>query len=336
MTNIVNAAPLIDGEEYPLLISELLESKIRFLCNKFKTTEWSGVLFYKVTDDLTKDNCKIMAEDVLLMDIGSTVSTSFKLNPIVTNYMVKNNLLDYNIGLIHSHHQMETFFSGTDISTLISESKETNHFLSVIVNNAGTYNGYITKKVTYVDTIKRRSNFKSFDDKELHEDWSLMKTCQALEKCRLNIEIPVNIISVDEEELNDRIDEIQKENAIDHSFPVHSIHKIEIDYTFTKEYIKYLSNQIVCCSVLPIRNSNKFKLKIKNILDKRFKDSQEYKNYMEALINFLFAESFDKQKNVDFYNYTRCLSKEIIKNLKQEKFQHKYIDIIIKLLEEYI
>lgn len=48
---------------------------------------------------------------------------------------------------------MSTFFSGTDTSTLLSEGSDTNHFVSLIVNNAGKYTAGITRKITSRKTI---------------------------------------------------------------------------------------------------------------------------------------------------------------------------------------
>ena len=45
-----------------------------------------------------------------------------------------------------------TFFSGTDTNTLIEEGTNANHFLSLIVNNAGKYTAGITRKV--VEDVK--------------------------------------------------------------------------------------------------------------------------------------------------------------------------------------
>lgn len=41
-----------------------------------------------------------------------------------------------------------TFFSGTDINTLIEEGMDMPHFLSLIVNNAGVYTAKITRRVS--------------------------------------------------------------------------------------------------------------------------------------------------------------------------------------------
>jgi hypothetical protein len=42
-----------------------------------------------------------------------------------------------------------TFFSSTDNNTLLEEGKDRNNFVSLIVNNAGTYSAAITRKMVY-------------------------------------------------------------------------------------------------------------------------------------------------------------------------------------------
>ena len=60
-----------------------------------------------------------------------------------------------------------TFFSGTDTSTLLEEGKDRNHFVSLIVNNAGTYTAAITRKAVKDLTISGTLKYKSFDDTEI-------------------------------------------------------------------------------------------------------------------------------------------------------------------------
>ena len=62
---------------------------------------------------------------------------------------------------------MATFFSGTDTSTLLDEGKDRNHFVSLIVNNAGTYTAAITRKAVKDLTISGTLKYKTFDDKEV-------------------------------------------------------------------------------------------------------------------------------------------------------------------------
>ena len=70
------------------------------------------------------------------------------MSPDVVSYMANNSeLLDCQMGLIHSHNNMSTFFSGTDIRTLEEEGLDRNHFVSLIVNNQGSYTAAITRKL---------------------------------------------------------------------------------------------------------------------------------------------------------------------------------------------
>lgn len=56
---------------------------------------------------------------------------------------------------------MTSFFSNTDIDTLQEEGDERNHFVSLIVNNAGKYTAAITRKIKY--TSVRNLSYEGFD-----------------------------------------------------------------------------------------------------------------------------------------------------------------------------
>lgn len=149
---------------HKLVLHSNLEDKIRFLCSKIPATEWSGVLFYTYKGDFATNDLQINAVDLLLMDIGDSTSTMFNTStPDIVGYMAEKDLLNCNIGLIHSHHTMSTFFSSTDLNTLKVEGSERNVFLSLIVNNAGTYTAAITRKV--VSTVYKENLYTSFNDK---------------------------------------------------------------------------------------------------------------------------------------------------------------------------
>lgn len=61
---------------------------------------------------------------------------------------------------------MATFFSATDIATLREEGNDRNHFVSLIVNNAGVYTAAITRRMKLKMTINSTYTYKSFDDVE--------------------------------------------------------------------------------------------------------------------------------------------------------------------------
>ena len=61
---------------------------------------------------------------------------------------------------------MATFISSTDAATLKEEGNDRNHFVSLIVNNAGTYTAAITRKLTIKKVISSTFTYKTFDDIE--------------------------------------------------------------------------------------------------------------------------------------------------------------------------
>lgn len=61
---------------------------------------------------------------------------------------------------------MATFFSGTDTATLREEGNDRNHFVSLIVNNAGTYTAAITRKLSIKRVISSTYTYRTFDDIE--------------------------------------------------------------------------------------------------------------------------------------------------------------------------
>lgn len=51
---------------------------------------------------------------------------------------------------------MRTFFSGTDRNTLLKEGADCNNFLSLIVNNEGTYTAAITRRVELENSVSKK------------------------------------------------------------------------------------------------------------------------------------------------------------------------------------
>ena len=131
-----------------MIIPRKVEEKIRYLLRKYPSTEWSGVLFFSHTGTFEDNNLIITCEDLYPMDLGNSTFTKFQMSEDVTGYMADNiELFECDLGLIHSHHSMAAFFSGTDTTTLQEEGNERNCFVSLIVNNAGTYCAAVTRKM---------------------------------------------------------------------------------------------------------------------------------------------------------------------------------------------
>jgi len=152
---------------YKLIIPAEVERKIRFACQKVWSTEWSGTLFFTHEGSFENNDLVIKCVDIYIMDIGTQAYTEFDMNPDVIAYMCDNpELLDCQMGLIHSHNNMSTFFSGTDTTTLKEEGRDRNNFVSLIVNNAGTYTAAITRRVKRYSQIKDMLVYEFFGDGE--------------------------------------------------------------------------------------------------------------------------------------------------------------------------
>lgn len=138
-----------------MVIPSSVEEKIRYLLRKFPSTEWSGVLFYSHEGSFEEGNLTITCRDIYPMDLGNATFTQFSMSEDVAAYIANNiDLFECDLGLIHSHHSMSAFFSGTDLSTLQSEGSDTSCFVSLIVNNAGTYCAAVTRKIQTEQEIR--------------------------------------------------------------------------------------------------------------------------------------------------------------------------------------
>lgn len=153
-------------DTFKIVIPVEVEKKIRFLCKNILDVEWSGVLFYKVEGAFEDKSLTIRCVDLFQMDIGTSTYTEFNISPDMATYMVDHpELLEEGIyqGLIHSHNNMATFFSGTDTATLSAEGNDMAHFVSLIVNNAGKYTAGVTRKYKCVQTVSEKYTYPTWN-----------------------------------------------------------------------------------------------------------------------------------------------------------------------------
>lgn len=96
---------------YKIIIPTEVERKIRYACQKVWNTEWSGTLFFTHEGSFENNDLTIKCVDIYIMDIGTQTYTEFDMNPDVIAYMCdKPELLDCQLGLIHSHNNMSKEF----------------------------------------------------------------------------------------------------------------------------------------------------------------------------------------------------------------------------------
>lgn len=195
---------------FKLIIPQEVEQKIRYVCSQIWKDEWSGTLFYKPEGTFEDGSLTIRCVDIYVMDIGTAAYTEFDMSPDVIGYMAENpKLLDCQMALIHSHNQMEAFFSQTDINTLKEEGKDKNHFVSLIVNNAGTYVAAITRKVKVLKTIAETYSYPTFEDEEIMNTRTYEVESEELEAYKLNIVFEGET----QQGLKNRLEEIRRTKA---------------------------------------------------------------------------------------------------------------------------
>lgn len=187
-TKIISLVQKSGTYNYKLIIPAEVERKIRFACQKVWNTEWSGTLFFTHEGSFENNDLVIRCVDIYIMDIGTQAYTEFDMNPDVIAYMCENpELLDCQMGLIHSHNNMSTFFSGTDTATLKEEGRDRNNFVSLIVNNAGSYTAAITRRIKSKQ-VKESVSYEFFGDGEKHDTKEYVSDADEIEWFYLKIE----------------------------------------------------------------------------------------------------------------------------------------------------
>lgn len=218
-----------------------------------------------------------------------------------------------------------TFFSGTDLSTLVQEGTEQNHFLSLIVNNEGAYTAKITRKVNedtyynYTITKTNRKYYHTYGDEcvELDSEDFPTETKEEVKKTQYIETFDLNInkssVYTEFDELNQRISGMltRKEPAVKIQNYNYSKYKWDLsdDYypekTTDKDFARSIAFKLLTGSILatPLRDKD-MKEWIKNI-DKtyentfgKFTDSKtdetwnkitEWIDYMSEYLLFTFT-----------------------------------------------
>jgi len=125
-----------------LILSDKVKEYIDCLHRQIGATEWSGMLFYKIESGNIKTMKDVVfkSDFIYPRDIGNAAYTETIATEDVSDaYDIYENGIDCSVGLVHSHHNMQTFFSGTDTDELITNAKLYNYYVSLIVNFDGKY-----------------------------------------------------------------------------------------------------------------------------------------------------------------------------------------------------
>lgn len=349
---------ILKTQRYKMFIPKEVENKIRLLLDNIRNIEWSGVLFYDVEGSFEDNSLKVICKDILPMDIGNATYTEWNMNADVVSYIVDHpELVGSYQGLCHSHHAMATFFSGTDTNTLKEEGSDVNHFVSLIVNNAGTYNAAITRKVDIKNDVYSVYTYKSFGDVavEGRSDYTECNTC--IEYFYLDIEIEQS--ENNNSELFDRINKL-KENKSNNSHYIYGKYEVpnleyrpvyndvllkkpeqkELFTDYKEEYLTewYVKQLLTCNILLPKDNKasiNDINEKAESVIKNRFKDKDSYENFMSSFVDFIVYDFTEKLEELHKESlYPKEAAALLFDKISILKGSHN--NILTDLLEAYI
>ena len=358
---------------YKMVIPQEVEKKIRLLCREIHNVEWSGVLFYKVSGSFEDKSLTITCVDLFQMDEGTSGYTEYNMSPDVMGYMVDHpELLNADVyqGLIHSHNNMATFFSGTDTATLQAEGSDMNHFVSLIVNNAGKYTAGVTRKVKLKQEIKENFAYPTWRNEEISGNRVFTVEKEYIQWFNLDIEIE-GVSNDFEFEMLERIKAIrvnktnstikngffgfsQGYNSQEYNTSKKQANLKEESFLFNKSdvidyenielderIVDWAVKQTVTCSVIIPNSSNvdveKWAKSMDSLYKKRFSNIEEFEAFAPSLADFIV--NYTKDPKVSHYLDATDMSAVLaykIRNKLNTLPKNKWLDIWIEIYEDYI
>lgn len=189
----------VECSEVPVVnIPSKIFSDVYYLHSKYPGKEWSGHLYFTKKGDINDPNNLIIdVQEFVLLDLGTAGAT--EIDPtgeqVIDMYTNRPQILSMQQALLHTHHSMRTFFSGTDWDTLLENASNYPFFLSVIVNNEGatiakiSLQGFIEESET-TNTFKYKFN-KGFLEKIITKEKKVTEVIYVY-TCKINIENSVD------------------------------------------------------------------------------------------------------------------------------------------------
>ncbi len=142
-----------------VVLSPNLLSQISYLHHKVKGKEWSGFVLYKQEGGIDSiDQMVLTCEHIHIFNIGSATLTKFEdYDPFEIEEDLGQDVYKYKIGVIHTHHSMDAFFSITDMNDLHENAESYPFLLSLIVNFAEGGSPVAKIAFTGKDTFEERT-----------------------------------------------------------------------------------------------------------------------------------------------------------------------------------
>lgn len=211
----------VDGN-IKLNIKKNVLDQIDYLHGKVGAKEWSGILVYKVLKGSIEDhkNMEIEVQEILPMDVGTSGYTEYEISPDSDDYTFDNLsrvMMDpgLKMGHIHTHHNMNCFFSGTDSQELHDNAPNHNYYLSLIVNFKDPSNW--CAEVAYVGEEEQKgtikSRFRGTIGEYIEKAFEVNKKVETLHRIKVDISVEEQDLRV-EEAFADRLAELMKPKPV--------------------------------------------------------------------------------------------------------------------------
>ena len=259
-----------------------------------------------------------------------------------------------------------TFFSGTDTAELQSGGKDTNHFVSLIVNNAGTYTARITRKIVSESTIIEKCKYSTFGDLEHSFEREFVEEAEYLEWFNLQVEVQGKINPF-ETEMLDRIREIKEEkskvkaptfNNTNYTLPKESLPKMEVKSPIQRELpfsddipygnihidtkiVQHVIKQIITCSVLISSESqidiSRWIKDMNRVYTNRFKDMKTFTEYATNHLDYIINNTKDEslKDRLEDFDMGCILAYDVMCELAKYP-KNPWLDTYIKLLDDFV
>lgn len=332
-----------------LIISKEVLAQVSYLHHKVGNIEWSGLIFYKiVSGDITEPSSLVLrCERLYLMDIGSAAYTEFSPDSSIIDFYTKYpEAADMKWGMLHTHHDMKAFFSGTDNDELISNADAHNFYLSLIVNFLD--GGNFCAKIGIMAEIETKYSFKNGLDFKGLNDPKKPTTKQLL---TINCEIEYDVDSFDADRYT-AIKTKKLEKSFKHSqqelSPVYSFNKDkQTSFNFGEDYkdVKYIPKtpkeiEEYLAKAISLDYHCKDPLKI--VLDNLQIEATKYGEQFDDI----YGDSFDY--NLDGAYYTAFQTPLLTEHHNQffrqcilflDKYRmsgYTFYDLLINVLEMYV
>lgn len=220
---------------------------------------------------------------------------------------------------------MQAFFSGQDNAMLEQEGSSRNHFLSLVVNNAGKYAACVTIKEVFEHAITTKSYYKTFDDELIKR--GINESTQSEEIIQIHYldvivnntlscddydELMATIAECDVKKKEREEKEKEKRKLIFPRTPLYKSNRTEelslfdmdyIDYNnyieeddeeniLTEQQIKEYASQLLAISLIP-GNLDMIPYLVKNLPDaakETFKTIKEYEDSLAIVLDYLIED----------------------------------------------